>query len=244
MLILKINPGTNICTWHDKRHFLGKRMSEKYSATIEDYLGIIFVLERDGEAVIGAHLAELLGVTPPTVTNTLKRMVRDGLITMDAESGTRLTEAGKLAAGSVMRKHMLAEWMLNRMVPWSNLHKEAHQFEHAISTEVEAALLEELHNPEVCPHGNPLPGYENVVSDWVPLTQTAAGQRGIVRRVHEFAEDNHAVLSFLEEKKIAPGQEILIKEILSFNQTVLVEVAGESVTLGFAVAQYIFIDLA
>lgn len=219
-------------------------MSEKISTTIEDYLGIIFVLERDNEPVVGTHLAELLGVTPPTVTNTLKRMVRDGLIEMDSARGTHLTEEGKVAAGSVMRKHMLAEWMLNRMVSWSNLHKEAHQFEHAISNEVEAALLENLHNPEVCPHGNPFPGYEDVVSAWIPLIQTTAGQRGIVRRIHEFAEDNHAVLSFLEEKKIAPGQEVLIKEILSFNQTVQVEIAGQSVILGFAVAQYIFIELA
>ncbi|MBE0699866.1 MAG: metal-dependent transcriptional regulator [Anaerolineaceae bacterium] len=218
-------------------------MSEKISTTIEDYLGIIFLLERDGEPVVGAHLAELLGVTPPTVTNTLKRMIRDGLIMMDSEHGTHLTEYGKIAAGSVMRKHMLAEWMLTRMVSWSNLHKEAHQFEHAISNEVEAALLEELQNPKVCPHGNPLPGYENVVSDWIPITQTTAGQRGIVRRIHELAEENHQILSFLEEKKIAPQQEVVIKEVLSFNQTVLVEVGGKFISLGFAVAQHIYIEL-
>lgn len=218
-------------------------MSEKISATIEDYLGIIYVLERDGEAVVGAHLAELLGVSPPTVTNTLKRMVRDGLISMDPEHGTHLTIQGKQAAGSVMRKHMLAEWMLKRMVPWSNLHKEAHQFEHVISNEVEAALLEDLENPQVCPHGNPLPGFEEVASKWIPLTQITAGQRGVVRRIHEFAEDKHEVLSFLEEKKISPGQAVLINEILPFNQTVLIEIAGQTVTLGFAVAQYIYIEL-
>jgi DtxR family transcriptional regulator, Mn-dependent transcriptional regulator len=218
-------------------------MSEKISETIENYLVTIFVLERDGDAVVGTHLAELLGVTPPTVTNTLKRMVRDGLIAMDAERGTHLTELGWQAAGSVMRKHMLAEWMLQRMVSWSNLHKEAHQFEHAISNEVEAALLVELENPQVCPHGNPLPGYEMLVADWVPLTQTSAGQRGIVRRIHEFAENNHAVLAFLEEKHFAPGQEVLVKEILPFNQTILVEIGGAPVTLGYALAQYIFIEV-
>ncbi len=144
-------------------------MSEKISATIEDYLVSIFVLERDGEAVIGVRLAELLGVTPPTVTNTLKRMVRDGLVTMDTAHCPRLTKPGLEAASSVMRKHILAEWMLNPMLSWSKLHKEAHELEHAISSEVEAALLEELDHPLVCPHGNPFPGHEDAVSGWIPL---------------------------------------------------------------------------
>ena len=52
------------------------------SSTIQDYLSLIYVMERDNEPVVGLRLAELLGVTPPTVTNTLKRMTRDGLITM------------------------------------------------------------------------------------------------------------------------------------------------------------------
>jgi DtxR family transcriptional regulator, Mn-dependent transcriptional regulator len=229
---------------YEKIRFLdNNRMSEKISETIENYLVTILILERDGEAVVGAHLAELLGVTPPTVTNTLKRMVRDGLVSMDTERGTHLTDLGRQSAGSVMRKHMLAEWMLQRMVSWSNLHKEAHQFEHAISNEVEAALLVQLENPQVCPHGNPLPGFEAVVSAWVPLTQTSAGQRGTVRRIHEFAEDNHVVLAFLEEKHIFPGQAVLVKEVLPFNQTILVEIDGELVTLGFTVAQYIFIEI-
>ena len=159
-------------------------MSERISATIEDYLAIMFILKRDGEAVNGARLADLLGVTPPTVTNTLKRMVRDGLITMDSTHLPHLTPAGEDAASSVMRKHQLAEWMLNRVMSWSKLHKEAHDLEHAISDEVEAALLEQLHHPETCPHGNPLPGYEAAVVSWIPLTQARSGDRGYVRRIH------------------------------------------------------------
>jgi DtxR family Mn-dependent transcriptional regulator len=218
-------------------------MSEKISATIEDYLGAIFILERDGETVIGARLAELLGVSPPTVTNTLKRMLRDGLVTMDVSHAPHLTSQGNEAARSVMRKHMLAEWMLNRVVSWSSLHKEAHELEHAISNEVEAALLENLHNPAVCPHGNPLPGYEDTVSAWIPLTQAAPGMRGIIRRIHEFAEDDYPVLSFLESKRIAPGQQITIQEVLPFNQTITVGLKGEAVTLGFAIARFIYIQL-
>ncbi len=218
-------------------------MSEKISATIEDYLGAIFILERDGEPVLGARLAELLGVSAPTVTNTLKRMVRDGLVIMDSSRAPHLTALGSEAARSVIRKHNLAEWMLDRMVSWSSLHKEAHELEHAISSEVEAALLENLHNPPVCPHGNPLPGYEEAVSTWIPLTLAPAGARGTIRRIHEFAEDNYLILSYLESKKIAPGQEITVEEVLPFNQTITIHIQGESVSLGFSTARYVYIQL-
>src|ERR1051326_3248872 len=135
---------------------------EKPSTTIENYLSLMYVLERDKEPVIGVRLAELLSVTPPTVTNTLKRMVRDGLITMD-KNGTRLTKAGKQSARTVLRRHMLTEWMMARMLPWSKLHQEAHNLEHAISSEVESALFEEMGEPQTCPHGNPLPDRKSVV---------------------------------------------------------------------------------
>ena len=130
-------------------------MSEKTSATIEDYLGLLYITERDGEPASGTRLAELLGVSTPTVTNTLKRMVRDGLITMDANHLPHLTELGGEKARTVMRRHMLAEWMLIRMLSWSKVHHEAHGFEHTISDEVERALLQDLNQPVTCPHGNP-----------------------------------------------------------------------------------------
>ena len=159
---------------------------EKHSQTIEDYLSLIYIIERDGEPVIGARLAEIMGVSPPTVTNTLKRMVRDGLITMQ-ENGTHLTESGWDAARKIMRKHMLMEWMMTRMLPWSKLHSEAHNLEHAISAEAENALFEELGHPQTCPHGNPLPGNESAVADWVPLTSIPQGKTVTIRRVHELA---------------------------------------------------------
>lgn len=217
-------------------------MSEKISTTIEDYLVTIFVLERDGEPVSGVRLAELLGVTPPTVTNTLKRMVRDDLITMDTAHLPHLTSSGKAAASTVLRKHMLAEWMLHDLLSWSKLHKEAHNLEHAISGEVEAALIKELDNPEFCPHGNPFPGHEQAAADWIPLSRASKGMRGKIRRIHEFAENNLSILSFLEEKQIAPGQSIAVIEVQPVNETVTVLVEDQAVSIGFAIARYIFIE--
>jgi len=214
---------------------------DKLSTTIEDYLSLMYVLERDNEPVVGVHLAELLGVTPPTVTNTLKRMSRDGLIVMD-KKGTRLTKTGRESARTVTRRHMLTEWMMARMLPWSKLHGEAHNLEHAISAEVETALFEELGHPQTCPHGNPFPGCEEAVASWMPLTETSPNQKVVIKRIHELAEQNSALMAFLEGKGIMLNAQAIVLEILPFNQTVTLEIQGQAVTLGFASARYIFIE--
>lgn len=219
-------------------------METKLTPTIEDYLSILLVLERDGEPVVGARLAEILGVTPPTVTNTLKRMSRDGLIAVDEKSGPYLTEQGRKAARSVMRRHMLTEWLLLRMLDWSKTHSQAHTIEHTVSAELEEALQNNLENPQLCPHGNPLPGFEHVVADWQPLLNFAVGDAIIIRRVHELAEQNPELLAFLEEHQVMPGNSALITEILPFNETVTLRIEGQTVTLGYAVARYIFAEAA
>ena len=218
-------------------------MSERISPTIQDYLSILYILERDGEPVVGARLAELLGVSPPTVTNTLKRMARDGLVTSDPAQGTHLTKAGWQAARTVVRRHMLAEWMLARLLAWSKTHGEAHEIEHAISQEVEAALIKEFGHPEVCPHGNPLPGHEAAVSALLPLTQAMDGQAVVIQRIHELAEGTPGMLAFLEKNGVVPGQAAQVIQVLPFNQTVLLRVKGKDVSLGFATARFVFVEV-
>ena len=213
----------------------------KQSSTIENYLVLMYILERDKEPVLGVRLAQLLRVTPPTVTNTLKRMTRDGLITMD-QKRTRLTKAGKQSARTVLRRHMLTEWMMTRLLPWSKLHEQAHQLEHAISAEVETALFEEFGHPQTCPHGNPLPGCEEVTSVWVSLTGISPHERVTIKRVHELAEYDLDLLAFFETKGLVPGAEVMVQEVLPFNQTMSIKIRDEVVTLGFASANYIFVE--
>jgi DtxR family Mn-dependent transcriptional regulator len=216
------------------------------SPTIEDYLWMIFTLQRDGEEVIGARLAELLSVSPPTVTVTLKRMMRDGWVSLDEKKRILLTEEGKQAASTVLRRHMLVEWLLFRMleVPWSNLHDEAHKLEHYISEDVEERLKAYLQDPKTCPHGNPVPGYENLVKDWIPLTSVDTGTLVTIRRLHEHIENKLKLMHFLEENQIVPGNEVRLSEILLFNQTVTLFVDGKNVTLGMQTARYIFVELS
>ena len=216
---------------------------DNLSSTIENYLSLMYVLERDKEPILGVRLAALLNVTPPTVTNTLKRMGRHGLIMMNKQ-GTRLTRVGKQSARTVVRRHMLTEWMMVHLIPWSKLHEEAHNLEHAISAEVEDALFEELGHPQTCPHGNPLPGCEKASSAWIKLTKVSPQETVTIRRIHELAEYNTELLIFLESKGLIPGAEIMVREVLPFNETISVDVQGKPVTLGFASANYLFVELS
>jgi DtxR family Mn-dependent transcriptional regulator len=212
--------------------------------TIEDYLAILYVMERDGDEVIAARLAESLEVAPPTVTMTLKRMERDGWIATEQGKDIRLTPKGCEAASSVIRRHMLTEWMLARMlkVPWSHVHAEADQIEHTISDEIETQMRANLDNPQLCPHGNPLPGYEYVAAGWLPITDVLPGEKIIIRRIHETAEENPDLLEFLEMNGIVPGAAAEVTEVLFFNQTLTLQVRDCKVALGFPTARYIYVE--
>ena len=216
------------------------------TATVEDYLATIYIWERDGQAVIAARLAEIFEVTPPTVTETLQRMKGDGWITVGRRKGVQLTETGREAARSVIRRHMLTEWLLTRVLnmPWSKAHAEAHQIEHAISEETEVQMRASLNDPQVCPHGNPLPGYEQVAADWLPLIETQAGDRLVIRRIHEAAEADTPLLQFLETNSIAPGVRAQVIEVLPFNQTITLKLGDRSLALGFSAARHIFVERA
>ena len=211
--------------------------------TVENYLMTMYAMERDQGEIIAARLAEMLNVAPATVTMTFKRMARDRWITGKGHGGVHLTDTGREAAASVIRRHMLVEWLLVKILktPVDQTHDEAHNLEHAISPQLEDRLREILGNPRVCPHGNPFPGYEQVVSKWIPLTDVPVGEMVTVRRIHEFAEDNRQLLTFLIENGVTPNAKATVTEVLPFNQTLTVQVDKKSVTLGFAAARLIFV---
>src|SRR5579883_2717962 len=136
------------------------KTDEILSATVEEYLETIYNLAMEDEVVIGARLAERFQVAAPTVTEMLKRLVRDGYVEMNAKRHITLTEAGNRAAEAVLRRHRLTERFLVDMLgmQWHEVHEEACRLEHFISGAVEARVIASLHQPMTCPHGNPIPG--------------------------------------------------------------------------------------
>src|SRR5579885_920618 len=136
------------------------KSEEALTATVEEYLETIYNMAAENEVVIGARLAEKFHVAPPTVTEMLKRLVRDGYVEMDQKRQISLTEAGYRAAEAVLRRHRLTERFLTDMLgmQWHQVHEEACRLEHFISGAVEERVISSLNNPTTCPHGNPIPG--------------------------------------------------------------------------------------
>jgi DtxR family Mn-dependent transcriptional regulator len=222
-----------------------ENIASRPTHTVENYLMTMYVMERDQGEIVAARLAEELDVAPATVAMTLKRMERDNWISgKSRRKGINLTETGREAAHSVVRRHMLTEWLLLKILklPFHQIHAEAHNIEHAISPQLEARLVDILEDPKVCPHGNPFPGCEQVTRAWIALTEIESGQKVVIRRVHELAENNQELLGFLIQNKILPGGQAEVLEVLPFNQTIRINIAGNPCTLGFSAARYIFVE--
>ncbi|MEM3554729.1 MAG: metal-dependent transcriptional regulator [Candidatus Micrarchaeaceae archaeon] len=213
-------------------------MAEAITPTIEDYLGLIYLLEREGQTVIGARLAKRLGVSRPTVTMTLQRMVRAGLVRLNERKEVSLTPAGLEAAENLLRRHMLAEWLLRDLVglPWHQVHEEADRLEHHFSEQA-VERLETLFQREACPHGNPMPGI--AASEAIPLLEASVGEEVCIVRVVEEAEEKRELMAFLEENGLLPGARLRVSSLQPYNETMTVEVAGRPVVLGLAVARFI-----
>ncbi len=213
--------------------------------TVENYLMTMYVMERDQGEIVAARLAEELDVAPATVAMTLKRMERDNWISgKGRRKDIHLTDIGRDAAHSVVRRHMLTEWLLVKILklPIQQIHAEAHNIEHTISAQLEERLVDILKDPQVCPHGNPFPGCEEATSAWIPLTEIGRGQKVTIRRVHELAENNQEMLGFLIENNILPGAQAQVVEVLPFNQTIKILIASNPCTLGYSAARYIFVE--
>src|SRR5258708_5460663 len=133
-------------------------------------------MSAENEVVIGARLAEKFRVSPPTVTEMLKRLVRDGYVEMDNKRQVTLTEAGNQAAEAVLRRHRLTERFLADMLgmQWHQVHEEAGRLEHFISYAVFCLKKKSLHNPTTCPHGTPIPAS-------LPTARTNLKAQGAVR---------------------------------------------------------------
>lgn len=188
-------------------------MNSSTSPIVEEYLETIYNMGMEGDTVIGARLAEKFKVAPPTVTETLKRMMRDGWIEMDARRQVTLTQQGVERAEAVLRRHRLTERFLVDMLgmQWHQVHEEACRLEHQISGAVEERVVAVLGSPTTCPHGNPIPGSmpnaRNYLVDRgaVRLLTMQPGQEAAILCVSEVVEDEEELISYLHDRGLTPG---------------------------------------
>jgi DtxR family Mn-dependent transcriptional regulator len=132
--------------------------------TTEMYLRTILELDEEGQVAMRARISERLGHSGPTVSETINRMSRDGLVVVSDDRHLELTERGRTDAIRVMRKHRLAERLLADIIglEWEFVHDEACRWEHVMSEQVERKILDLISTKEVSPYGNPIPGLEEL----------------------------------------------------------------------------------
>ena len=181
----------------------------------EEYLETILEIEEEGVTPIRARLVERLGLSAAAVSEQVSRLVGQGYAELLDDRSLRLTGSGRALATSIVRRHRLAERLLVDVIglEWEKVHREADRWEHAISADVEAKLVELLGDPATCPHGNPIPGSSHSVEPvvTVPLASARPG-RVRVRRISEKIELDDRALALLAGAGLIPGAEASVVE--------------------------------
>jgi DtxR family Mn-dependent transcriptional regulator len=204
--------------------------------TTEMYLRTIYDLEEEGVVPLRARIAERLEQSGPTVSQTVSRMERDGLLRVAGDRHLELTEKGRILAISVMRKHRLAERLLVDIIglPWEEVHAEACRWEHVMSEDVERRLVQVLDNPTISPFGNPIPGLSMLglpamdpgpeTNNLVRLTELPVGDSVavVVRQLTEHVQGDVALISRLKEAGVVPNARVLVQTSAAGDVTIVV----------------------
>lgn len=219
--------------------------------TTEMYLRTIYELIEEGITPLRARIAERLHQSGPTVSQTVARMERDGLLTVEGDRHLELTEDGQRLATRVMRKHRLAERLLVDVIglDWELVHEEACRWEHVMSETVERRLLELLDHPTESPYGNPIPGLaelgeeklgEQFMADVEPLSKAAGPESSLalVRRISEEMQKDESLMNAMRRVGALPDKTITIQ---STPDGVLVGSGGETAEIFPEAADHIFV---
>ncbi|WP_042412835.1 metal-dependent transcriptional regulator [Streptacidiphilus anmyonensis] len=227
-------------------------MSGHLIDTTEMYLRTIFELEEEGVVPMRARIAERLEQSGPTVSQTVARMERDGLLTVAGDRHLELTPEGRKLATRVMRKHRIAECLLVDVIglEWEQVHAEACRWEHVMSEAVERRVLELLRHPTQSPYGNPIPGLEELgdtpadeAESLVTLDELASddGRSVIVRRIGEPIQTDAQLMYTLRRAGVQPGA---VVNVTQSTGGILVGSGGEAAELDKDIAAHVFVARA
>jgi DtxR family Mn-dependent transcriptional regulator len=219
--------------------------------TTEMYLRTIYELVEEGIVPLRARIAERLLQSGPTVSQTVARMERDGLLTVEGDRHLELTDEGRRLATRVMRKHRLAERLLVDVIglDWELVHAEACRWEHVMSETVERRLIELLDHPTESPYGNPIPGLdelgetepgEGFMEGLSPLSQVAvdAEARVLIRRISEEMQKDELLMGALRRVGALPDKTVTVART---EEGVLLGSGGETAEIIPEAADHIFV---
>ena len=220
-------------------------MADLSGEVTENYLKHIYRLSLDDDPVKTSPLAAALALSPASVSEMLKRLEEQDLVTYRPYQGVSLTTAGRQRALSVLRRHRLWEVFLHRVLglPWDLVHPHAERLEHATDAELADHLDDFLGNPCVDPHGHPVPSRDGEINEVKRLRLSAVDQ-GVDVEIVQCSNENSALLEYLQSMDLVPGQRIRTVSQAPFNGPLTIEVCGQRRVVGLEAARTLFVRLA
>jgi DtxR family transcriptional regulator, Mn-dependent transcriptional regulator len=220
----------------------GPTISEGPSSSVGDYLKAIW--ELGGESTASTkNVAERLSISSASVTSMFARLRNLGLAEYEPYQGASLTEAGRVEALRLLRRHRLIETFLLQCLgySWEEVHEEAENLEHSVSDGFTERLAEFLGHPDRDPHGDPIPAADGTLEpdDSFPLSEAAAGRRV---RIYKVSDESIPTLDYLGEHGLVPGRLLNVKEVRALDGVITVEDEdGDSHALGESLARSVFV---
>lgn len=201
------------------------RPPETYTAPVENYLKVIYEIERASGAAATTDIAQRLDIAPASVSGMVRRLADQGLLEHERYRGVKLTDEGRRVALRTIRRHRVIESYLMRALgyPWDRVHDEAERLEHAASDELIDRMAEAIGEPTVDPHGAPIPTREGEIDEQpcIALTDLEPGEQGRVVRV---SDDDAARLRYLGDLGLRPGAAVTLVDRAPYGGPVTVRV--------------------
>lgn len=208
----------------------------------EDYLKCIYEIGTRKEKITNKEIARLMQVSPPAVTEMIKKMLAENLLIKDKTAGYLLTKLGLQLVSDLYRKHRLIEVFLVQKLGYTTdeIHEEAEVLEHTVSEHFVEALEKMLDFPATCPHGGTIPAKDQLLEEKYQLTLADRQEVGsyVIRRVH----DDFDLLTYLDKNSLTLGQIIQLRQYDDYSQLYLLEVAGQEIQISPLIAQQIYVE--
>jgi DtxR family transcriptional regulator, Mn-dependent transcriptional regulator len=228
--------------WSHKNYVLGINiMDSQLSKSEREMLKAVYRLTKGGSDAHTGALAEHLGISPGTVTATVKRLAERGMVDHRPYKGVEVTKAGRQAAVSAIRRHRIVERFLSDMLgyAWNEADRLAGAFEHELPQEIEDRLFERLGRPATCPHGFPIPdSATDRILQMPSLDELVPGDTGVVALS---GSTDQEIVDFLETLGIRPGAHLEVISKQPFDGPIVVRVEGSEATVGERLAEKIFV---
>ena len=214
--------------------------TEPLTAPVEDYLKAIYTIGRGTGAAATNEIAQRLALAPASVSGMVRRLADQGLLAYERYHGVKLTETGRRAALRTLRRHRVIEAYLAQALgyPWDGVHAEAERLEHAASDELVDRMAATMGEPEVDPHGAPIPTRDGAVdeTEYTSLAELAVDTPGVVVRV---ADEDPAMLRYLAELSVVPGKRVTVKSRAPYGGPITLVVGRAEISVGPALAAHV-----